>query len=83
MFQTFTDKINLLLRGLYSGLGFLLKGVNNPNIRADLHGIEDAECVPSMLKRNFKHAAVHALERLGLVRFAAFGTLCSGFVLIE
>jgi len=32
------------------------------NILVELHGIEHAKGIPSMRKRNFKYAAVNALE---------------------
>jgi hypothetical protein len=35
------------------------------NILVELHGIEHAKGIPSMRKRNFKYAAVNALEWLG------------------
>jgi hypothetical protein len=49
-------KINLHLGRFNSGLGFLVKGVNNPNISADLNSIEHAESVSSMPERYFEHA---------------------------
>jgi len=65
---------DLHLRRLDSGLGFLLKGVDDPNISADLNSVDDPESVPSMPERDFEHAAVNALERLGFVRFTVPGS---------
>ena len=68
-----SDEVNLDPRGLDAGLGFLLKSVDHPNIRAYLYGIDHPESIPSMPERNLEHAAVNALERLCLVRFAPLG----------
>jgi len=59
------DEINLHLRRLNSGLGFLLEGVNNPNISANLNSVDDAENISSMPKRNFENPAVSTFEGLG------------------
>jgi hypothetical protein len=66
--------MHLHLRRLNPGLGFLLKGVDDPNISANLNSVNNAESIPSMLKRNLKNPAVNTFERLGLVRFAALGS---------
>ncbi len=49
--------MNIHLGRFNSGLGFFLKGVNDPNISADFNSIEYSESVSSMSESYFEHAA--------------------------
>lgn len=58
----------------FDALGrFLLERMNDPDIGPDLHCIDNAKRVPSMLEYNFEHPGIEALERPHVVGFAAFG----------
>jgi hypothetical protein len=63
--------MNLHLGRFNSGLGFFLKGVNDPNISADFNSIEHAESVSSMSESYFEligGPASHCLFVCGGVR---------------
>ena len=56
------DQIDLVIRGLDALGRLLLKGVHDPDVVADLHGVDDPERIPPVLEHDLHHAAVKALE---------------------
>lgn len=67
------DQIDLVFRGLDALGRLLLKGVHDPDVVADLHGVDHPERIASVLEHDLHHAAVKALEWFGAVGLAALG----------
>jgi hypothetical protein len=61
------------LRRFDSPVRFLLKGVDDPKVSANLHGIDDAKRISAVLQRDLKNAAIDALEGLCRIRLAPSG----------
>ena len=47
--------------------------MDDPEIVAELNRVKNTERITAMAQRDFKHAAIHTFEWLGLVRLATLG----------
>jgi len=68
------DKVDVRLRRLDSGHGFLLERMNDPNRRADPNSVDNLECIATMPQRDLENPSLNALEwlrRVGLSPRAA------------
>ena len=66
-------QVDLRLRGLDPGFGFLLEGMHHPDILPDLHRVNDAVGVRPEPQGQLKDTAAEAFQRLGDLWMPAFG----------
>ena len=71
MLQPTLNQIDFVLRGLDALRRFLLEGMNNPNLIANLHSIDDTKGIAAERQCDFKDAGAETFERLGNVGLAA------------
>lgn len=67
------NQVNFGFRGFDAGLRFFLEGVQNPNLVADLHGVNHAVSVAAKPQRELEYAGAKPFERLGDIGMPAFG----------